>query len=78
MTAYDFHMSLARDALAHAETLNTAKVGTDYPAWMRPTHLGATRKWLRCAKLNLALADAALKQRPTLKPLRLRAKGRRA
>ena len=73
MTAYDFHMSLVRDAIVHAETLNTVKVGTDYPHWLRPMHLAATRTWLDCAKKNLALAEAELTPAaPTLKPLRMR------
>ena len=72
MTAYDFHMSLVREAIAHAETFNTVTVGIDYPDWMRPNHY-AIRRWLRCAKLNLTLAEAELtKGAPTLKPLRMR------
>ena len=73
MTPYVFHMSLVRDAIAHAETINTVVVGTDYPDWMRPTHLAATRTWLACARKNLMLAEAELTTAaPTLKPLRKR------
>ena len=67
MNAASFHLALARDSCENATES------------IRCTHIKAgALAWIKCAKRNLALAEAALKQRPTLKPLRLRSKGGRA
>lgn len=68
---FEFHMIFVRSSLLNAADLIDCARHTPSEDYHTQHVVGAIR-WLKCAKTNLAMAEAAAQPAPTLKPLRKR------
>ena len=68
---FEFHMIFVRSSLLNAADLIDCVLRPLSEAH-RTQHLIGAIRWLKCAKTNLAMAEAAMQPAPTLKPLRKR------
>lgn len=71
MNAYDFHMTIVRDSCEHAAELIGYARHTPSEDF-HTQHVAGAIRWIKAAKINLALAEFELLPARTLKPLRLR------
>jgi len=68
---FEFHMIFMRSSLVEAADLIDC-VQQPLGEAHRTQHLISAIRWLKCAKTNLAMAEAAAKHEAILKPLRKR------
>lgn len=68
---FDFHMIFVHSSIAKADEL-IGDAGHSPSEGYHTAHVVGAIRWLKCAKINLAHAEAMMKREAILKPLRLR------